>query len=207
MKSDTALNNATLELTQKIQLHFPRDIDPEVLRLWNGCSKETITAVLTQTFGKIPASAAKPELPLLVSRGAIGVGVTKAPFVVSEKFTEANGIWTSQTFRDEFFGIVEEPFAGSTLNCGTLSRWTADDQIITRLGGKIAAEITLTEMFTVLSELRKCSEKGWLLFYVKNKKGSLCVVRVHWEDDGWHMFASFVTSRRVWMAGSIIFFH
>jgi len=55
MSSDKAcLTSATLELTQKIQLHFPRGIDPEVLKKWNGCKTEELVAVLESTFGKMP---------------------------------------------------------------------------------------------------------------------------------------------------------
>lgn len=44
--SDKALNPATLELTQKIQLHFPREIQANSLRAWNGASAELLTARL-----------------------------------------------------------------------------------------------------------------------------------------------------------------
>lgn len=40
-----SLTNAELELTQKLQMHFPRGIlSPEELALWNGYPKEVITA-------------------------------------------------------------------------------------------------------------------------------------------------------------------
>ncbi len=51
---DKALNSAELELTQKIQIHFPRGISSEVLARWNGCPKEIITARLEEIFGKEP---------------------------------------------------------------------------------------------------------------------------------------------------------
>ena len=52
--SDKALNPATLELTQKIQLHFPRGIRAEILCDWNGAPAELISAKLLELFGNSP---------------------------------------------------------------------------------------------------------------------------------------------------------
>ncbi|MBI4118876.1 MAG: hypothetical protein HY452_01275 [Parcubacteria group bacterium] len=54
--SDKALNAATLELTQRIQVHFPRDISLDVLGAWNSCSREILSARLTKLFGEMPES-------------------------------------------------------------------------------------------------------------------------------------------------------
>ena len=54
MGSDKAMNGATLELTQKIQTHFPRDISIDILKAWNGCRTEIITQCLYELFGKVP---------------------------------------------------------------------------------------------------------------------------------------------------------
>lgn len=54
MCDKTLVNDATLELTQKIQMHFPRGIDSDILRAWNGCKKEVLTARLEEIFGKMP---------------------------------------------------------------------------------------------------------------------------------------------------------
>ena len=68
--NDTALNNVTLELTQKIQMHFPRDINPSTLAFWNGQPKEVISAKLLDAFGRIPeepVSERVPQAPLSMS--------------------------------------------------------------------------------------------------------------------------------------------
>ncbi len=52
--NDKALSNAALELTQKIQMHFPRNIAPEVLTTWNGCPVDILTEHLTRVFGVVP---------------------------------------------------------------------------------------------------------------------------------------------------------
>jgi hypothetical protein len=61
-KSDKALNSATLELTQKLQMHFPRDIAPDVLKAWNGYSTDLLTECLAGVFGKMPTEQA-PTIP------------------------------------------------------------------------------------------------------------------------------------------------
>ncbi|HEY9582699.1 MAG TPA: hypothetical protein VJK09_00050, partial [Candidatus Paceibacterota bacterium] len=48
------LNPATLELTQRIQLHFPRDIATDVLVAWNGSSAETLAEILQRVFREFP---------------------------------------------------------------------------------------------------------------------------------------------------------
>lgn len=52
--SDKTLTADELQLTQKIQLHWPRGIDPKVLRTWNGGSKEVLVGALISVFGQLP---------------------------------------------------------------------------------------------------------------------------------------------------------
>ena len=61
--NDTALNNVTLELTQKIQMHFPRDINPSTFAFWNGQPKEVISAKLLDAFGRIPEEPVSERVP------------------------------------------------------------------------------------------------------------------------------------------------
>ncbi len=52
--SNKALSPIELELTQRVQMHFPRDIDPDILAQWNGCSAKTLTHQLRAMFGCSP---------------------------------------------------------------------------------------------------------------------------------------------------------
>ncbi|KKR13680.1 MAG: hypothetical protein UT42_C0040G0001 [Candidatus Falkowbacteria bacterium GW2011_GWA2_39_24] len=54
MNSDKAMNATILELTQKIQLHFPRKISLEMLKAWNGCEVKNLTQYLNEMFSKYP---------------------------------------------------------------------------------------------------------------------------------------------------------
>ena len=54
MGSNKTMNGATLELTQKVQSHFPRNISDEILKAWNGVEVKVITERLEEIFGKMP---------------------------------------------------------------------------------------------------------------------------------------------------------
>ena len=52
MSDKANLSNAEPELTQRIQMHFPRGVlSAEVLKQWNGCPAEIITAAVAKVFG------------------------------------------------------------------------------------------------------------------------------------------------------------
>lgn len=46
------LTSTELELTQRMQTHFPRGLSPEVLHHWNSCQKEVLTKALARVFGQ-----------------------------------------------------------------------------------------------------------------------------------------------------------
>ena len=65
--SNKALTNGELELTQKIQTHFPRGISPELIASWNGCPKELLMARLTDIFSQPPEEAKTTSFLRLIS--------------------------------------------------------------------------------------------------------------------------------------------
>jgi len=55
MSKKTFLSNLELQITQKIQLHFPRGvISPKVLNYWDNCKPNIFTEILLKIFGNIP---------------------------------------------------------------------------------------------------------------------------------------------------------
>jgi len=52
--SGKTLNNAELELTQRIQLYFPRGTDLRIVQAWNGCPKNILTEKLAEVFCQLP---------------------------------------------------------------------------------------------------------------------------------------------------------
>ena len=73
MSSNTALNNASLELTQKVQTHFPRNISPDVLAAWNGYPVSMLTARLSEVFGVMPERVVTPKFELVKDLGVVVV--------------------------------------------------------------------------------------------------------------------------------------
>lgn len=225
MSNGKALSNSALELTQKIQMHFPRDIDPEVLRFWNGCSKEIITAACVKAFAEIPVNFKEPSaeivIPLLDFSGegfslpAIGEAFEAAKHFIVNTAEDAEvkicGLWG--LFEEEFLGKTEAPFVGSVLYRATLTRSSFDGPIIDGLGGTKKAEVALAEFFAMLKRQRS-GQVGALLtngyaniFYIKNKKGVLRTVYARWYAGfgGWYVFANAVTDPRQWRAGFQVF--
>lgn len=64
------LSNLELQVTQKIQLHFPRGvISPAILTQWDNCPAEVLRAKILEVFGKTPC-------PWRETTGAIYFSVT-----------------------------------------------------------------------------------------------------------------------------------
>ncbi|MFH0891533.1 MAG: hypothetical protein V1867_02005 [Candidatus Falkowbacteria bacterium] len=211
--SNKALSPAELELTQKIQLHFPRNIDNEILGAWNGCSKETLTAKLAEMFKQ------RPVVLLLDPIGTLIIAPTTKLFVARDHFVENTGskakvkiAYLDGGFQNGFIGKTEGPFGGSELRYGKLRRSSIDIPIINELGGEDKAETTLTELWGALLK-QPHGEKGSLhtngyvnIFYIRNKSGVLRAVYTNWRNDGWNLYANSIEDTRVWHAGHLAFF-
>jgi len=208
--SNKTLNNATLELTQKIQMHFPRDIDPEILRVWNGQSKEKITAVAMEIFGRLPQ---KPSILEFI--GTVKIPATTEKFIAEDRFVIDRSdsapvkiFYLGDNFKKWFLGKIEKPIEETILRCQKLRKSSVDDLIIAELGGKKKAETTLTEMFSLM-ERQPNDEDGILLtngiFYIRDINGVLCAVGCGWDGGGWLVYASSVDASVRWFGGSQVF--
>lgn len=73
--SDKALTRAELELTQRLQTHFPSGvIQPEVIQQWNGCPANVITERLVSAFGRGPETAIPAVPPVLSGKSLTDLG-------------------------------------------------------------------------------------------------------------------------------------
>jgi len=210
--SNKALSPAELELTQKIQLHFPRNIDNEILGAWNGCSKETLTAKLAEMFKQ------KPVVSLLDPIGTLIIAPTTKPFVAYDHFAVNTGskakvkiAYLDGGFQNGFISKIEGPFGGSTLRFGKNKKSSVDYSLINELGGEDGAETTLTELWGALLK-QPHGKKGSLLtngyaniFYIRSKNGVLRAVGAHWNDGGWNFCACPIEGPGEWSAGYLIF--
>ena len=211
--SDKALNSAMLELTQKIQLHFPRNINTGIISAWNGCPKEVLAEKLLEVFGKNPPSQER----LIDFVGTFVVPEIATSFIARENFivdmnkkAKVRISHLGDNFKENFLGKIEEPFVGSTLRYGKLKKDSVDRPIIAELGGE-KAETSLAEMFTLM-EQRPNGEDGALLtngyaniFYIRDKKGVLWAVDCRWHDVGWRVVADSVDYPYEWRGGYQVF--
>jgi hypothetical protein len=107
---------------------------------------------------------------------------------------------------------TEEPFAGSTLKYGWLSRYSADSTIISALGGEEKAEVTLTELVSLI-DAQKNGEEGPLekrhsnIFYIRDANSLLRAVSADWEGEHnrWRLEAWPVTDSDGWHGADQIF--
>lgn len=141
----------------------------------------------------------------------------KIRFIVRDRFKKNSSAVRFYGFGDNFekwfLGKVEEltkvelPKRHHDLEHDSL-----DAEILTDLGGKEAAEVTLAGVFALL-ELQPKGESGELLtngcaniFYIKDVVGGvLRAVHVLWDGVGWHVYAGSVTASRRWLAGLRVF--
>jgi hypothetical protein len=224
--SDKTLSNTELELTQKIQMHFPRGvISAEVLKQWNGCKAEIITACLTEVFSKGP-KIIKFE-PLLELLGTISLSAIAGKFIVKERFAvntsddaEVKIFGRSKDFDLYFLDVIEESIAESTLRGQRLRKGSVDGPIIGELGGSEKAGIFLSQIWGFMKEKQTKGETdGWFVGYKEdevrfpedepfayiNKKGQRSVLRAvgfGWYGDGWRLYAGRVSDPGEWSGGS-----
>jgi len=213
MSNKTNLTNAELELTQKIQLHFPRGIDPDIVNVWNGQPKEVITAAAMEIFSRMPT---KPSILEFV--GTVKVPETTGKFVAKDHFVVDMSdkakvkIWSlGSNFEKWFLDKVEEPISETVLGYHNLRKSSVDGPIINELGGEEKAEIILTEIFALM-ERQSNGEKGDLLtngyaniFYIRDTAGVLRAVYCYWYGFGWSVHAYSVGFPLGWVAGVQVF--
>jgi len=155
---------------------------------------------------------------LLIPVGTTIVAATTTLFVARDRFVlntkkgaPVKISYLGDNFKSWFLRKEEQPFGGSTLKYGKLSRYSVDGPIIKELGGEAEAETILTEIFSLM-EAQKNGEDGALLnngyaniFYVRDTNGVLRTVRVHWDDVGWDVGARAVAGPLEWCDDSQVF--
>ena len=165
----------------------------------------SLTAVLV-------VNEAKSAQTLLVSLSTVQIPST-GQFVAKKYFTadskEVNIAWLGDNFRQHFISKVEEPQAEVELRISRLKKASLDAPILAELGSK--AETSLANIWQMLKkqpngESGKLLTNGYMnIFYVRDAKGVLRAVDVHWSSDGWHVRAYSVTYPIEWSEGYQVF--
>jgi hypothetical protein len=188
---------------------------------WEGAFKKFLRKEPCWVNGdakSVVSTEPKSQPVLLIPIGTTTVAATTTLFVARDRFVVNTGkkapVKISDlggNFKDWFLEKVEQPFVGSTLKYGKLSRSSVDGPILAELGGEAEAETTLTELYALM-EVQKNGENGTLLtngyaniFYVRDVTGTLRAVNASWYDDGWGVYADAVTDPDAWNDDNQVF--
>jgi len=142
------------------------------------------------------------------------VPATTAPVMVRDYFERNTGVRISTIFaefKNRFFDKTEKPSPEVTYRKYKLLSISADPPIIAELGGERKVEGTFAAVSALLRDQPK-GEPGFLqtngyanIFYVKDKKGELCALRIGWAGDGWVVDAVSVADPLAWHGEHLIF--
>ncbi len=196
-------------------------INKDVALGWAG-NGEALAKVLREALlpsaNPVIEPAQAVQSGLLIPVGTVNIAATTTPFVARDRFvlnTKKDApvkiSYLGGNFKNWFLGKEEQPFCGSTLKYGKLTRYSVDRPILKELGGDEKAETTLTELF-FLMEKQPNGESGLLLangyaniFYVKDSSGVLRAVSARWFGGGWGVDADAVTGPDGWRGGGQVF--
>jgi hypothetical protein len=117
--------------------------------------------------------------------------------------------WGSN-FTSYFKTKIDEFISDATVVPLRLKQSDTDSNIIADLGGKEAAETSLSDLWKKLlaqpnGQPGELLTNGfWNIFYIKDVTGELRAVRVYWGSGGWRLYAFPLDSFR-WHAGYRVF--
>jgi len=155
-----------------------------------------------------------PPSVLLEPHATAIVPATTAAVVLRDFFRKNaevrfSTIWAE--FKKRFFNKTEGPMAEMTYRKYKLLRISADGPIIAELGGESKVEGAFTAAYAFLQR-QAHGQAGFLqtngyanIFYVKDKKGGLCAIRIGWASDGWVLDAISVQDPLAWNGQHQIF--
>jgi hypothetical protein len=152
--------------------------------------------------------------PLLEPLETAVVPATTAPSAIRDLFkTNAHAQFANvfSEFKNRFFDKTEKPAAETSYRKYRLLRISPDGPIIAELGGEGKVEGTFGAAFALI--LRQPTGGAGILqttgnaniFYVKDKTGALCAIRIGWAGEGWVVDAISVRDPLAWNGKHEIF--
>ena len=151
---------------------------------------------------------------LLKPLETVVISAVPAPFVIRDYFKKNTTVkfatvWAE--FKTRFFDKTEGPMPEATYQKYKLLHISPDGPIIAALGG----EAKIEGSFIAASELLKRQPNGGTgclqtngyanIFYVRDKAGALCAIRIGWADNGWVIDAISVQDPLAWNGQHEIF--
>ena len=181
----------------------------QVEAVWNKLGgEEGVQQLLSGTLVVVKAAISS----LLEEVGIVNLPST-GKFLASDHFTtnskEVKIAWIGENFQNNFLGKVEDPQGKTTLRISKFKKNSLDQPILDELGSK--AETTLANIWELLKkqpngQSGKLLTNGYVnIFYVRDAKGVLWAVGVHWSSGGWHVFACSVGHPHEWRGGHQVF--
>jgi hypothetical protein len=154
------------------------------------------------------------KMVLLAPLATAVVPAGAAPAVIRDYFKNNTRVRFSTIFaefKSRFFDKTENPAPETTYRKYKLLQISADGPIIAELGGESKVEGSFAAAFALLQR-QPGGEAGFLqtngyanIFYAKDKKGSLCAIRIGWASDGWVVDAISVQDPLAWNGKHEIF--
>ena len=142
------------------------------------------------------------------------VPASAGPVVIRDFFKNNTRVKFSTIFaefKSRFFDKTEDPLAQAIYRKYKLLQISADGPIIAELGGESKVEGSFGAAFALLQG-QPHGEAGFFqvngyanIFYVRDKKKSLCAVRMGWASDGWVVDAISVEDPLAWNGKHLIF--
>jgi hypothetical protein len=142
-----------------------------------------------------------------------GAPATMAPVVAQDYFKKNTSVQFSTVFAEfkrRFFDKTERPVAAVVYRKHKLLGIADDGRILAELGGGSKVEGTLAAAFAFLQHQPK-GEAGFLqtngyanLFYMRDKEGELCAIRISWTREGWEVDAIPVADPLAWIGEHVI---
>jgi hypothetical protein len=119
--------------------------------------------------------------------------VAKAHFTAKNREVRISTVW--EEFKKRFINKVDDKPAAVSLRKYKLRKISPDGPIIECLGGESKVVTNIASIYSMMKR-QAFGQPGALqvngyanIFYVRDKDGVLCAVRVGWDGEGWNIDA------------------
>ena len=204
MSKQQGLTPAELEVTQKMQTHFPRELNAEVLGFANSCPIQDITNAIAEMLDRL-ANGTKTATPKLLKLITSIQTSTIERFIATDCFKAGETVdgvkigWLNNSFRRLFLPKVETGIQSVKIKVHQLLRNSKDLGIRAEIS-ETHEEIKLAHFWLVLKAHNDKKVGNWIIAYIIGTDGNLWAVHANWCGGGWDLYASSVEYPRPWSA-------
>lgn len=219
MNKQQGLTPAELELTQRMQMHFPQGLSSRVLNAGNGCRSHRLTGAIRKMMDELAKNSVIFENGLFSFVHSVSVAHFPE-FVVGDYFKRGHtqdGVTISSTmgddFEERFRPKIEKNVTESVVQVYKLLGESRSSFIINEFGGKNRVETALAHIWHLLAIHGRRGEGEGILsvdgspnvFFSYDVDDILWSVIAERYTDGWLMCANPIKSCDPWKEGTRIF--